>query len=539
MNKKLLTAFMMILLLGVSKTVFAERAIPIYPEIKVEYSKDIRSGGEYSKNSISLFNAAPASETSTDNDGYGREAIGKLSNGEELQKIYDKLLSGIKNFENEISIDTNLETYIDAETDSDEAAAREFIKKFIKKIANSVTQAILSDNPDLFWFGRYDSEYYYAYKEDGISYMTLFSTDGIKITNITFYPNYNTDKEKVSEMQAKMEAAAQKFIAQAKITSAMSDYDKALALHDVVCANLDYDKTQSQEWIHTAYGAFVNKLAVCDGYSKAYQYLLSKVGIKAHMAVGNSRGEGHAWNLVSLDNNWYYTDVTWDDSENAIFHEYFNITTALLEKDHSLKEDESSTENECGYSMPNCEKTDYWYMNKEEIYRVKSSELDSNKIEKMIRLNPHATVYFTDDEMTEYARDAIDNKFNKYFQDIAGKLLKEGIPIKFGNRLWNNREYHFYFYNNNDKNDIIIDDANKSKVYINTNECGNGVLMQLFYSESNVLTRLVTKPVLFESRDMFKIDMSPADGFDDYKYVKYLLWRSGTMRPVCDIKKAS
>lgn len=534
MNKKLLTAFMMILLLGVSKTVFAERAIPIYPEIKVEYSKDIRSGGEYSKNSISLFNAAPASETSTDNDGYGREAIGKLSSGAELQEIYDKLLSGIKNFENKISINTNLETYIDAKAGSDETAAG----NFIKKIANSVTQAILSDNPDLFWFGTYDSKYYHAYKKE-ISYIYSSSTGSIKITNITFWPNYNTDKENAPEMQAKMEAAAQKFIAQANITADMSDYNKALALHDVVCANLVYDQTQSQEWIHTAYGAFVKKLAVCDGYSKAYQYLLDKVGIKAHMAVGNSRGEGHAWNLVSLDKNWYYTDVTWDDSENAIFHEYFNITTALLKKDHSLKEDESSTENECGYSMPNCEKTDYWYMNKEEIYRVKSSELDSNKIEKMIRLNPHATVYFTDDEMTKDARDAIDNKFNKYFQDIAGKLLKEGIPIKFGNRLWNNREYHFYFYNNNDKNDIIIDDANKSKVYINTNECGNGVLMQLFYSESNVLTRLVTKPVLFESRDMFKIDMSPADGFDDYKYVKYLLWRSGTMRPVCDIKKAS
>lgn len=527
MNKKLLTAFMMILLLAVSKTVFAERAIPIYPEIKVEYSKDIRSGGEYSKNSISLFNAAPASETSTDNDGYGREAIGKLSNGEELQKIYDKLLSGIKNFENEISIDTNLETYIDAETDSDEAAAREFIKKFIKKIANSVTQAILSDNPDLFWFGRYDSEYYYAYKENGISYRTLFSTDGIKITNIAFCPNYNTDKEKVSEMQAEMEAAAQKFIAQANITADMSDYNKALALHDVVCANLDYDQTQSQEWIHTAYGAFVKKLAVCDGYSKAYQYLLDKVGIKAHMAVGNSRGEGHAWNLVSLDNNWYYTDVTWDDQESELFYAYLNITTNQLKNDHYIDESD--------YSMPDCTATDcnYFVVNKNKPWCINSND-DIND-DFVQYLNKSVDDLYIRVYCLPEVFNAVDENVMKILSVKAQQLNDSGLSARMNRYVSGaGNEYHFALEWIKNWN---VDKAN-GETSIEMQSLDNFLIIQACYNKDRVLIyqNVIDKKMDGTQKTIVFDQAIPDNIKGDVKETKYLLWRSGTMHPVCDKK---
>lgn len=35
MKRKLLSAFAMILLLGISRTAFAERAVPIHPDIKI------------------------------------------------------------------------------------------------------------------------------------------------------------------------------------------------------------------------------------------------------------------------------------------------------------------------------------------------------------------------------------------------------------------------------------------------------------------------------------------------------------------------
>lgn len=49
---------------------------------------------------------------------------------------------------------------------------------------------------------------------------------------------------------------------------------------------------------HTAYGVLVNGEGVCDGYSRAYQDLLGRVGITS--VVVESRPMYHAWNMVSL-----------------------------------------------------------------------------------------------------------------------------------------------------------------------------------------------------------------------------------------------
>lgn len=119
-----------------------------------------------------------------------------------------------------------------------------------------------------------------------------------------------------------------------------TDYDKALALHDALVSSVTYDTTAPNA--HNAYGAIVGKKAVCEGYAEAYQCLLQRVGIQSYIVSGTSKGEGHEWNLVRLDGQYYYTDVTWDDpvsdSEDGkpIYYPYFNITTARLTEDHTI-----------------------------------------------------------------------------------------------------------------------------------------------------------------------------------------------------------
>ena len=496
MIKKLLSAFAMILLLGISRTAFAERAVPVYPDIKIVYIEDVQS--TESGGTISLLDES--AEVSSDNR-YGRSAIGELENGTELVKIYDMLVSGVRNFDKKITVNIGFQ--------------------LTNEIVNSVTTAIVNDNPDLFWFGTYGD------------YVSYFEIEG-KISSFSyeysFKPAYNAEKSAAQSMQTQMETAANSFIKQADITEGMTDYDKALALHDVVCANLVYDNSQSLEWIHTAYGAFVNKLAVCDGYSKAYQYLLNKVGIDSHIATGSSKGESHAWNLVKLDGEWYYTDVTWDDSEYGIFYEYFNITTELLKEDHEL---DSSA-----YKMPDCTATDNWYMKKENIYQTQSSRIDTGKFTELIKANPHVTIYFTDKEINDDIRNIIDGWWEKEFNNIAVKLMMEGVTVTDVSYRHCNREYHFYFFDAS-KNYISINNENKCQVYINLVDSGNGVLIQSFYDENWVLTNSVLLPIMFNQYDVFKIDMSPDDGFNNYKYIKYMLWRGGTMQPICDMKIAS
>lgn len=96
-----------------------------------------------------------------------------------------------------------------------------------------------------------------------------------------------------------------------------SDYDKIKKVHNYLVDHVSYD--QSNNAIsHGLYGALVYNSAVCDGYAKAFKYILDKIGISCVEVCGtaeNSSGntENHAWNDVLLDGNWYAIDVTWDD----------------------------------------------------------------------------------------------------------------------------------------------------------------------------------------------------------------------------------
>ena len=106
-----------------------------------------------------------------------------------------------------------------------------------------------------------------------------------------------------------------------KITSSLSgsNYEKILQIHDYLIDNIAYDASEIElESSHTLYGALIKKTAVCDGYAKAFKFVLDNIGISCIEVCGlaqNSLGqvESHAWNDVLLDGKWYAVDVTWDD----------------------------------------------------------------------------------------------------------------------------------------------------------------------------------------------------------------------------------
>ena len=105
----------------------------------------------------------------------------------------------------------------------------------------------------------------------------------------------------------------------AKKGEGMTELQKALALHDWLVMNCQYDTTVRRPYVHSEYGAIVNGFAVCAGYAKAYNDLLRRVGIKATYVTGmkplkpGTNPQPHAWSRVAIDGVWYYVDVTADD----------------------------------------------------------------------------------------------------------------------------------------------------------------------------------------------------------------------------------
>ena len=113
-------------------------------------------------------------------------------------------------------------------------------------------------------------------------------------------------------------------------------YQNVKMVHDYLVETIDYDQSISRPNTYNLYGALVEKNCVCEGYAKAFKYLIDGLNIPCTIVVGNgtnSEGttESHAWNYVQLNENWYAVDVTWDDPiligggvlTNSSKYEYF------------------------------------------------------------------------------------------------------------------------------------------------------------------------------------------------------------------------
>lgn len=94
----------------------------------------------------------------------------------------------------------------------------------------------------------------------------------------------------------------------------------------------------------------LNGNSVCQGYAKTFQYLLQKKGIQAALVQGTvTGGDNHAWDMVLLNGEYYYVDVTWGDASYknndnqviqekklAINYDYMCVTTAEICKTHQI-----------------------------------------------------------------------------------------------------------------------------------------------------------------------------------------------------------
>ncbi len=125
-------------------------------------------------------------------------------------------------------------------------------------------------------------------------------------------------------------------------------YEIIRMIHDKLILDVKYaKKTNGQPedalWAHSIAGVFDgNAAVVCEGYSKTLQYILNELRIENVYMTGTADGGSHAWNGVRVDNQWFYVDATWDDTDAAflkdvgLLYSYFMIPASLFEKDHRV-----------------------------------------------------------------------------------------------------------------------------------------------------------------------------------------------------------
>ena len=91
-----------------------------------------------------------------------------------------------------------------------------------------------------------------------------------------------------------------------------TDYEKIKTVYEYLIETVDYDPAAQDS--QNAQSALLYHRSVCAGYSRAFQYILHKLGLFCTYLTGTtSHGGEHGWNLVRLDGSYYYVDVTWGD----------------------------------------------------------------------------------------------------------------------------------------------------------------------------------------------------------------------------------
>lgn len=193
-----------------------------------------------------------------------------------------------------------------------------------------IFQYVLSDHPELFYV-------------EGYSYTKY--TKGDETVSFDFMGTYSVDAETAEARRKEIGAEAERILG--NIGGDWDDYAKAKAVYETVILETDYDRNAPEN--QNIYSVFVNHRSVCQGYAKATQFLLNRLGVECTLVTGTvETGETHAWNLVRVDGAYYYLDTTWGDASYSldddttmaanrpqINYDYLNVTTQELLRTHT------------------------------------------------------------------------------------------------------------------------------------------------------------------------------------------------------------
>lgn len=216
----------------------------------------------------------------------------------------------------------------------------------------------------------------------------------------------------------------------------MTQYEAEVYFHDYITRMCHYVESNNA---HKACGVFLDKAAVCEGYSKAFKILCNRAGIPCDIVVGDTYNSvnsgGHSWNLVTLDDKYYHVDVTFDDNTDFHYygdHGFLNVSSVCIAKDHVV--------DPVYGNVPSAYSTEYnyYYMNgyvaenESDIVSICVSQMDdfiAGNIQRIELLIP-------DDDLYE-----------QFCEEISGESSDGGLVFRSIVQCMRDKGYNFeYLY---------------------------------------------------------------------------------------------
>lgn len=204
------------------------------------------------------------------------------------------------------------------------------------QILKRARRAFIEDNPLYYWI-NYQSFIYtekiVVNKDNGEEFIYYKSTPE------------NSDETNIKECVKKLEDIGEKVV---KDCYDDDPYQYVKNIHDYVCENIVYTADTGNQ--QTLYGALLEGKCVCEGYSRAFQYLTNKAGfacvgingVAKFALTENNRNIAHEWNKIQINNHWYFVDTTWDDKTDSknkyISYNYFLLNDDFGNIDHKQSE---------------------------------------------------------------------------------------------------------------------------------------------------------------------------------------------------------
>ncbi|MGM9936691.1 MAG: hypothetical protein ACI38A_05055 [Candidatus Ornithomonoglobus sp.] len=291
---------------------------------------------------------------------YGYNYLGTMSDGEEMQNCYDTLQAMCTEFcANTANIPST--TYSDG-TVVYKLSSDDYRGPLTPDRAAAVYYTFRMDHPEYYWLSS------------TILYTSL-SSGGTRLIPCIYedYKRYSIR----SSLNTIIDENVRNFISSARSVQPYTKYNVIKQIHDDIVSTAVYGYDEDNNPLDSAaahnivsvFDGEQNADTVCDGYAKSMQLILNAVGISNMLVMGKANGSNHAWNLAQFDDdNYYYMDVTWDDTTNS--YDYFAKGTASFIGTTANKHNPFSptgTGADFLYELPYVTEEDYIYIEPTEV----------------------------------------------------------------------------------------------------------------------------------------------------------------------------